>query len=393
MKLRTQRTTKRTTKPRTLETLGVATALAGAGLVAVGALRRRHEEPLDGKTVLLVGGTRGLGLALAHAFATEGARVAIAGRDLITLRSAVAELERAGATVFGRTVEARDPDEIDQLVRATRERFGRIDVLVHVAAAMRVGPAATTTEATLDEAMETNFRAAVHGARAVLPEMLERRQGRIVFITSVGGKVSVPHLLPYGCSKFALVGFSEGLRAELAGTGVQVTTVVPGLMRTGSQVNARYAGNQQAENRWFSLSAATPLTSMNAERAARRIVRATRRGEAEVVLTWQAKLLILAHAVAPGLVQDTLGWAGRTVLPDAPAEAVALSGGRAPFSRPAEGRGPEEVRGAEMVGSLVPSPATTLVQRSARRLLQYAVTAPVDAEHARKAGLAGDGLD
>src|SRR5207248_3538573 len=126
------------------------------------------------------------------------------------------------------------------------------------------------------------------------------RGGRIANVTSIGGKVAVPHLLPYACAKFAAVAYSEGLRAELAGEGIAVTTIVPGLMRTGSFLHASFRGDTEREYALFSLLANAPLASMDAERAARRIVRATRLGEAEVVPTVPARGVAPVAGVAAG---------------------------------------------------------------------------------------------
>jgi short-subunit dehydrogenase len=131
--------------------------------------------------------------------------------------------------------------------------------------------------------------------------MIERGKGRIANVTSIGGKVSVPWLLPYTASKSAAVGFSEGLRAELAGTGVKVTTVVPGLMRTGSFLSAWFKGDRAAlEYGLFAPLSGTPVTTVSAERAARRIAGAVRRGDAEVTLGLQALLAARASGLAPG---------------------------------------------------------------------------------------------
>src|SRR5205823_4029010 len=128
--------------------------------------------------------------------------------------------------------------EVTQFVRATRERFGRIDVLVNNAGTIEVGPMEVMTLDDYDRAMKTHFWGPLYMVLAVLPELRKRREGRIVNVSSIGGKISVPHLLPYCASKFALTGFSQGLRAELAKDGIVVTTVCPGLMRTGSPLNA-----------------------------------------------------------------------------------------------------------------------------------------------------------
>lgn len=346
-------------------------ALGGAAL-ARRALRRLRAESLDGRVVLVAGGTRGLGLALARAFGGEGARVAICGRDPETLDAALADLAERGIEAFGRTCDVADEPQVAQVVRAVEARWGRIDVLANVAAVIDVGPAGVHDAETFERTMAINFRGPLHAIRQVLPGMLERGWGRIVNITSIGGKVSVPRLLPYGCAKFALVGLSEGLRAELGGTGVKVTTVVPGLMRTGSHVNARYVGDPEAEMSWFSLGSATPASAMMAERAARRIVLAARAGEAEVVLSWQAKLLIALHTLSPGLVQDGWGLVHR-LLPGG-------EGAGAPFAGP----GQPAAKGRELATPIVPSPLTLLAQRAARRLHQYRGGGPVDPEHERR---------
>jgi short-subunit dehydrogenase len=179
-----------------------------------------------------------------------------------------------------------------------------------------------------ERAMGVMFWGAVYPTLAVLPSMIERRAGRIINITSIGGKVSVPHLLPYSAAKFAAVGFSEGLRAELAGKGITVTTIVPGLMRTGGYLNARFKGRRKEEFTWFSLSSTLPLLSMNAERAARQIVTAMKRGEAERILTFPAQLLARFHGLFPGATTDVLGLVNRLVLPDADGAEVETERGK-----------------------------------------------------------------
>jgi len=163
--------------------------------------------------------------------------------------------------------------------------------------------------------MRTHFWASLFTTMEVLPEMRQRKMGRIINISSFGGKVAVPHLLPYVASKFALTGFSSGLRTELAGTGVVVTTVCPGLMRTGSHVNAKFAGQHDREYAWFALGNAIPGLSMSAECAARSILDASARGDAEVVLTLPAKLAVLMQALLPNLTTDLAAFVGRYLLP------------------------------------------------------------------------------
>jgi hypothetical protein len=137
--------------------------------------------------------------------------------------------------------------------------------------------------------------------------MRQRRAGRIVNIASVGGKISVPHLLPYSASKFALVGFSEGLHGALVRDNVYVTTVCPGLMRTGSPRNASFKGRHRAEYAWFSISDSLPLASMSAARAARRIVDACVDGDAELVLPPTVDLAVRLSGLIPGAGPALMG--------------------------------------------------------------------------------------
>ena len=257
--------------------------------------------------------TDGLGFALAQEFALRGAAIVICGRDQSILREAEAKLSALGAQVMGVRCDISRRAEAESLIQQATERFGRVDVLVNNAGRISVGPLESQTIEDFEKAMETMFWGTVYPTMAVLPQMKGRQDGRIVNITSIGGKVAVPHLLPYSCAKFAAVGFSEGLRAELARDHVRVTTVVPGLMRTGSHSNALFKGDHRKEYGWFSLAATLPVSSMDARRATRRIVNAAARGAAEIILTPQAGLLALAHGVAPRLVSDLMGIANRVI--------------------------------------------------------------------------------
>ena len=289
-------------------------AAAGAGaLIATRALVRRWSGyDLRGKTVLITGGSRGLGLVMAREFAGEGARLAICARDEAELERARADLKKMGAQeVLAVPCDVTDRAQVNEMVSIVSDRYDQIDVLVNNAGVIQVGPVEVMTLEDYEEAMRVHFWAPLYTTLAVLPEMRRRRDGRIVNISSIGGKISVPHLVPYSASKFALVGLSEGLRAELQKDGVVVTTVCPGLMRTGSPRNATFKGQHRAEYAWFSISDALPLTAMKAERAARQIIEACKRGDAEVVLTIQAQLAVRFHGLFPGLTADLLGLVNR----------------------------------------------------------------------------------
>ena len=289
---------------------GLLLAAAGFGLclAARSLVRRSRWIDLRDRAVLITGGSRGLGLLLARAFVAEGARVAICARDEDELARTAEELRRRGAhQVVALACDVTDRDQVERTVGDVERQLGRIDVLVNNAGTISVGPMETMNLGDYDEAMKTHFWGPLYTTLAALPGMRRRREGRIVNISSIGGKVAVPHLLPYCASKFALTGLSEGLRAELKKDGVYVTTVCPGLMRTGSPPNAFFKGRHRAEYTLFKLGDSTPLSAMSADRAARRIVTACQRGESEVILSVQAKIAAKFHGVFPGFSSEFYG--------------------------------------------------------------------------------------
>jgi NAD(P)-dependent dehydrogenase (short-subunit alcohol dehydrogenase family) len=279
---------------------------AGAFVVARSLARRMNQYDMRGRVVLITGGSRGLGLVMARELASEGALLAICARDESELARAYEDLNWRTRT-FAVPCDVTDRAQVENMVRAVEAHYGQIDVLINNAGVIEVGPMEVMTIEDYERAMKTHFWGPLYTVLAALPEMRRRGEGRIVNISSIGGKISVPHLLPYSASKFALVGLSEGLRAELAKDGIVVTTVCPGLMRTGSPLNADFKGQHRAEYAWFAISDSLPVTSIGARRAARQVIAATKRGDAEVVLTVQAKLAALFHGIFPGLTADILG--------------------------------------------------------------------------------------
>lgn len=284
----------------------IAAAAAGSAMKRAGRAWER-QMCLRGKVVLITGGSRGLGVALARAFAAHGCKLVLCARDTRELELARQDLALSPESVLTVACDVSNRSDAESMVALAQQHFGTIDILVNNAGIIHVGPIHTMTVEDFESAMDVMFWGVVHCTNAVLPEMRRRGQGRIVNITSVGAKVSVPHLVPYCCAKFAAIAFSEGLRAELHGSGVKVVTIAPGLMRTGSHLNAVFKGAENNEAAWFSLGASLPAVSMNADRAAQQIVRATAAGTAERVLSIPASLLTLFHGLFPGLTADLLG--------------------------------------------------------------------------------------
>jgi short-subunit dehydrogenase len=334
--------------------------LPAALLVTGGALlatRRRRPHRVAGRVLLVTGGSRGLGLEIAREAARRGARVAICARDAAELEGARAELASGDAEVVAIPCDVGDAAAVQAMMTEVERRLAAVDVLVANAGIITVGPQETQTREDFVAAMDVMYWGVVNCAMAVLPGMRERRRGSIAVITSVGGKLAVPHLLPYAGAKFAAVGFAEGLRAETAADGVRVTTVVPGTMRTGSQINAAFKGRHRSEYSWFSLAASLPLISVDVTRAARRVIAAIERGDAEVIIGLPAKVGTRMHGLFPATTVRLLGIVDR-LLPDA------------------GGVGTESRRGAQSTSPVSESVATVLGRRAATRQRQEPQDAP-----------------
>jgi len=299
-----------------------STGIALGAAAALGAWQLRkalfvQKEDLTGQVALITGGSRGLGLQLARDLAAQGCRLAICARDADELERARVDLEGRGACVWTVQCDVTRRDEVERFVLGTIQRYGSLDIVVANAGIIRVGPVETMRIDDFQEAMDVMFWGVFYTLWAALPYMHQRRSGRLVTITSIGGKISVPHLLPYSCAKFAAVALSEGLASELAPHGIRVLTVIPGLMRTGSHLNAEFKGRQDLEFAWFGLGASLPGISMDVERASGQIVHAIRTGESHRILTASAQFAARFHGAFPRLSAAVLKLVNRFVLPGA----------------------------------------------------------------------------
>jgi NAD(P)-dependent dehydrogenase (short-subunit alcohol dehydrogenase family) len=280
---------------------------------------RTARYPLRDKVVVITGGSRGLGLVLARYVCARGGNVALIARDSEELARAKADLApRAGKTL---TIQCDllDSGQIQSAVRQIIDRFSKIDILINNAGIIEVGPLEHMRPEDFDRAMRLHFWAPFELISQIVPEMRIWGGGRIVNISSIGGKIAVPHMASYSASKFALTGLSDAVRAELARDNIHVTTVAPGMMRTGSHVNAKFKGKHDKEFAWFAASAGAPLLSMNANRAARKILAACRRGQPSLTLTFAARAAILGNALFPNLTGYAMKFANR-LLPGAGGE-------------------------------------------------------------------------
>lgn len=300
-------------RPRPL--IGIA-ALALASVTVARWLRTPSVPSWRGRVVVITGGARGLGFALARVFAADGACVWLVSRDAEELDRAVTRLRATGASADAHVADITDPAAVDGMIEAVVARHQRIDVVVNNAGVITAMPFANAELADFRESMDTHFWGPLHVIRAALP-WLKRRRGHIINVSSIGGRVGVPHLAPYCSGKFALTGLSEVLRAELAPHDVWVTLATPGLMRTGSIGRVKVRGDHVAEGRWFAAMSATSLTSQDASAAARQIVRAAARRRAVTTPGWQARVQHAATAIAPELMATVLSVATAHLLPGA----------------------------------------------------------------------------
>jgi NAD(P)-dependent dehydrogenase (short-subunit alcohol dehydrogenase family) len=312
-----------------------AVVATGAAILVVRAVRNRKLAPIDPNAprpvVLVTGGSRGLGLAIATRFARNPVRLVLASRNL-------AELQQAQETLLARYTHLRPedfhlvaadlskPEEAQRLINEAIERYGRIDVLVNNAGIIDVGPIESQTLEIFERTMQVNFFAALYTTWAALPHLRKQiplagtRRASIVNIASIGGKLAVPHMLPYSAAKFALVGFSEGLHAELRHKGIRVTTVCPGLMRTGGEDHVNIVGDVEFERRWFTFAAKTPGLSVSTKYAANRIFHAIACGRAEITISPQAWLAARFAGNFPETLQYLNAQTNQHILPKAPSE-------------------------------------------------------------------------
>lgn len=286
-----------------------------AGTAALALVTRRRARSLAGKVVVITGGSRGLGLELARQLGRRGCKLILVARQEQELKQVAAELTGAGMLVHTISADVSDPESILRLHTGALQAFGSIDILINNAGIISVGPVDSLEISDFERAMNVMYWGTVRTTLAFLPDLLQSGDSDIVNITSIGGKIAVPHLLPYSAAKFAATGFSEGLNAELRGRGVHVLTVTPGLMRTGSFLQAEFTGAADAEYRWFALSAALPGISISVRRAAAQIIRSLERRDRELAITKIAKIGTRVAGACPAITQAALQTATSLVLP------------------------------------------------------------------------------
>ncbi|HKX06260.1 MAG TPA: 3-oxoacyl-[acyl-carrier-protein] reductase [Methylomirabilota bacterium] len=189
-------------------------------------------KTLAGKVAVVTGGNRGIGLAIARLLAEDGASVVVSGRDAARLEAAVKELESLGAPAMAVAADAAKREDADRLVEATRERFGRIDVLVNNAGITRDQLLVRMKDDDWDQVLDTNLRGVFLMTRAVGKVMMRQKSGRIINIASTAGAMGNPGQVNYSAAKAGVIGLTKAAGRELAHWNILVNAVAPGLIET-----------------------------------------------------------------------------------------------------------------------------------------------------------------
>lgn len=255
---------------------------------------------LNKRSVFITGGSRGLGFALAKNLLKRGAYLTLIARDPEELELAKTLLEDHGEQhVLIIECDATQPEQLTQALNRADRHFGGIDVLVNNAGTISVGPFESMEAADYDALIHLQLNAVVHAIQRTLPIFKRLGEGRIVNISSIGGMIPVPHMSAYCASKFALAGLSESVGLELAQQNVKVLTVYPGLMRTGSPIQAVFKGDHEKEYAWFSAGDVMPGLSVSAEYAAEKIVQGIIEGDSQLSFPFTSKIGAVAHVTFP----------------------------------------------------------------------------------------------
>lgn len=284
-----------------------------------------HPTHPTGQTALVAGGSRGLGLLVARELASRGFHVEVCARDADELGRARTQLADEGLHIGTTVCDVVDGDAVTAWVASVADPSRPTSVAIHVAGVIHVGPVTAADASLFDEAIDIMARGPVHLCLAVLPSMRAQGRGRVGIVSSIGGVVPVPHLVAYTTAKFAAAGLGQSLYAELSGTGVTVTTVLPPIMRVGSHLHAQFSGDRAREYAWFAPGASLPGVALDGRKAAHRLVNGVLAGKPVIGLSPLTHVAMRVHGVAPATTTRALGLVGR-LLPGSEATAPPLAG-------------------------------------------------------------------
>ncbi len=285
---------------------GLVLTSAAAGLVLSNFYETK--ESLFDKNIIITGGSRGLGFALAQEAVRQGANVILLARTKEELEKAQLMLRQSNeysrVEVF--VCDVTDKNQLHAIIDAIIIKFKTIDIVINNAGQIIVGPFESMSESDFRKQMDLHMFAVLNMTQILYPHFKENKKGHIVNICSIGGRVAVPHMLPYDASKFALSGLSQGLAAELQKDNITVTTVYPSLMKTGSPIQAQFKGNQKNEFTWFATSDYMPGISMPADMAAKKIIQGIKEKRTEIIFSTIGKARLYGSLLFPELMRWTM---------------------------------------------------------------------------------------
>lgn len=268
-----------------------------------------REFTYAGRTVVLTGAAGGIGAALARDLGRRGCSLALVDRDAAGLAAVVAQIAAAGGagTLTTHLVDLADGADREDLAADVLAAHGGIDLLVNNAGVALAGRFDQISMADFDWVMTVNFRASVAMTKAFLPALQQRPGAHIANVSSIFGIAAPPGQTAYAASKFAVRGFSEALRAEVASDGIGVTVVHPGGVRTNIGRAARIGAGVPPAQVEAGLAAMNKLLTLPPETAATLILESVRRRRPRVVITRQAQMVDAVVRLAPGRYWQLLG--------------------------------------------------------------------------------------
>ena len=247
---------------------------------------------IQGKTALVTGASRGIGRSIALEFAQQGVhRLILVARDRQRLADVAAEVEGFGAEAVILALDLSNPIETSIAIAQTWRDHGPIHLLVNCAGVAHQVPFLQSQLANVQEEISTNLLGMYTITRLIARRMVAQREGKIVNVSSLMGKVAAPTMATYSATKFAILGFTQALRGELAGHNVQVTALLPSLTDTDMVKDLKWF-------RWV-----VPMTS---RRVAQALVTGLNQETPEILVGWQSHLVLWCNRIAPGLLEKVL---------------------------------------------------------------------------------------
>lgn len=256
-------------------------------------------------TVLITGASQGIGKATALLFAQKGYNLVLAARRAEPLAGVEQEAQTFGCTVLSVPTDVSDADQVKTLVDKALDRYGAIDVLINNAGIYISGPAEHFSLADWHQVIDTNLWGYIHMIHALLPHFLERGSGTIVNLSSIGGKVPLPYLVPYSTSKFAVTGLTEALHSELKPKGIHVCGVYPNVIKSSLMERAIFRGKdeQDAQARRDQLDQVLSTPVIEKPEDVANVIWDAVKNQRSEVMVGSANVSKAAYGIFPGVMQ------------------------------------------------------------------------------------------